>query len=214
MLQYLNYIKSELTKMDPNNQIGLLSELELYQKAYRKYEKITKQSPLYNDITTSYNIHNFYLPTNESFSISWDIDSIYKKFEQYPTTQYMSLKDFDNLFASDLNNSKEEFDRIYSEVKSIYPHTHNNVLTIFFKPLHCNLIVDGRHRYIEFKKFKPNALINLSYFNSNDIIDCIISSFDLVKYIIINNIDEINNFILNKGNLEHIIDFEKCGLFI
>lgn len=214
MLQYLDYIKNELTKMDSNNQIGLISELELYKKMYCKYEKITKQSPIYNGVTTSYNMHNFYLPTNESFSISWNIDLIYKKFEQYSTTQYVSLKKFETLFVSDLNNSKEEFDRIYNEVKSTYAHTHNNILTVLFKPLHCNLILDGRHRYIEFKKFKPNALINLSYFDSNDIIDCIISSFDLVKYIIMNNIDEINNFILSKGNLERIINFEKCGLSI
>ena len=107
---------------------------------------------------------------------------------------------------------KEEFDRIYAEVNSIHSHNYNDILTIHFKPFHCNLILDGRHRYTEFKKFKPDDSINVSFLDSNDFIDCIISASDLTNYIILNNIDEINNYILGKGKLEQVINFKLCNL--
>ena len=99
-----------------------------------------------------------------------------------------------------------------AEAKVIHSHNYNDILTIHFKPFHCNLILDGRHRYTEFKKFKPDDSINVSFLDSNDFIDCIISASDLTNYIILNNIDEINNYILGKGKLEQVINFKLCNL--
>ena len=47
---------------------------------------------------------------------------------------------------------------------------------------------------------------------TNLFIDCIISVSDLTNYIILNNIDEINNYILGKGKLEQVINFKLCNL--
>ena len=208
MLKYLDYVTNEISKIEPT----LVEELNIYKNMYIKYEKSSLLSPIYKGTAELFNMHNFLLPTDENISISWDIDLIYKKYAKSSTTQYLSLTDFNTYFDNDLKNSKDEFDRVYSEVNSIHSHTYNDILTILFKPLHCNLILDGRHRYTEFKKFKPEQPINISYFNSNDIIVCIISASDLVKYIILNNIDELNDYILGKGNLQYVINFEKCGL--
>ena len=101
--------------------------------------------------------------------------------------------------------------KLDNSVKNIFPHTYNNILTIFFKPMHKNLILDGRHRYIEFKKFKKNQLINFSYLNSEDIMDCIPTAFDLVKYIILNNLSEMKSFYDQKKNIE-TMNFEFYGL--
>ena len=73
--------------------------------------------------------------------------------------------------------------------------------------MHKNLILDGRHRYIEFKKFKKNQLINFSYLNSEDIMDCIPTAFDLVKYIILNNLSEMKSFYDQKKNIETFLKF-------
>ena len=208
MLKYLEYVTNELSKSAPE----LLEEIQIYKDMYIKYEKSALPSPLYNGSAHLFNTHNFILPTNENISISWDIDLIYKKISHCSSTKYLSLSEFETIFANDLEQSKEEFVRIYAEVNSIHSHNYNDILTIHFKPFHCNLILDGRHRYTEFKKFKPDDSINVSFLDSNDFIDCIISASDLTNYIILNNIDEINNYILGKGKLEQVINFKLCNL--
>lgn len=212
MLKYLTYIENEFLNININNPNELLSELNLYKKMYCKYKGTTMHNPLYLGNMTSLDVHNFLLPTNESFTISWDIDLIYQKFSNYQTTHFLSLEDFNSLFRSDIENSNSELKKIYKKVKHIHSHTYNDILTLYFSPFDCNLILDGRHRYIEFAKLNPNQLINISYFNSNDVIDCIVSAFDLVQYIIINNIYELYNFLFKDGSLEQMISFEKCRL--
>lgn len=66
-------------------------------------------------------------------------------------------------------------------------------------------------KLIEFKKFKKNQLINFSYLNSEDIMDCIPTAFDLVKYIILNNLSEMKSFYDQKKNIE-TMNFEFYGL--
>lgn len=214
MLAYLNYVKIYLTKINHPNKFDLIQELNTYQKMYIAFQNNPSESPIYIKTSNIYDVHNFHLPTNESFTISWDIERIYKKYENYSTTQYLTLPEFESIFQWDLAASQKEFSEIYNKIESIHEHTFDDILTIYFKPTHNNLIFDGRHRYTEFKKFKPDALINFSYFNSNDIIDSIVYSFDLVQYIIINNLEEINNFICGYDNLEHILHFNDYGLFI
>lgn len=209
MVKYLDYVSREISKVAPI----FVKDINMYKNMYIKYEKSFSFSPIYNGTIDLWNRHNFILPTGESFSISWDIDLIYNKYYNTSDTKYISLDEFDDFFENDLRNSKDEFDKINTEVNSIHSHTYNDILTMYFKPFHCNLIIDGRHRYTEFKKFKPKQLINISYLNSNEIIDCIIYTSDFVKYIILNNIDELNEYIfLRKGNLQNIISFEKYGL--
>lgn len=208
MIKYLDLFEKDMKK---HNADYFVEQIQLYKNMYTHYKNTSCPSPIYTGILNHGDTHCFYFPTNENVNLTWDVNLIYKKFLKFNTTRYISLKDFEKIFSSDLKESQEEIKRIYNSVKNIFPHTYNNILTIFFKPMHKNLILDGRHRYIEFKKFKKNQLINFSYLNSEDIMDCIPTAFDLVKYIILNNLSEMKFFYDQKKNIE-TMNFEFYGL--
>lgn len=218
MIEYINYIEQEIFKIDIpyQNKDLLLTELRLYKEKYEQYKDCDNYSPIYHDNKNldEIGIHNFNLPTGEAFTITWDIAQVYNKTldELAIERKTLSLIQFNKLFHDEIIESKSELDEICEKFTTALSHTHENILGIYFRPFRTNIILDGWYRFVEHLKFHPNAQIPIFYTSSDTIMDCIIYKKDLVRYIILSNIEEIDSYLSGKGKLEHILNFEKCGL--
>lgn len=165
MLKYLDYIMTELSQLKKNYIYEtLVNEIKLYKKYWCEYSTDNSRNPLYNSTPRFYDTHNFDLPTGGSVSISWDIDRLYN-IAQQTIINRVSLCDFEELLFNDLTASATEILRISNEINSIHDHKYKPILVIYFKPIQNALILEGRHRYVEFKKFKSSELIPFYYLN-------------------------------------------------
>ena len=210
MLKYLNYVHTELSKIKETEITNiLLPEILTYQKYWEKYSCNNFSSPFYKGTPDSYNTHHFILPTEENVSISWDIDKLYKLSEK-TSINYLSLSKFEALLCHDLTASNDEFINITRKVKTINSHRYKPALVIHFKPTHNDILIDGRHRYIEYKKFKPSEKIPFYYLDDEICITSILTKRELLTYIILHNIEIINDYITGQGTLEKIINIKNC----
>ena len=78
--------------------------------------------------------------------------------------------------------------------------------------MHQNLILDGRHRCTELLKFAPSHPIELLYLDSTTVINSLLTPFDLVKYIILNNIEEIHNYLFGDKTIKNMLHFSDYNL--
>lgn len=210
MLKYLDYIITELSKIEEKDiSEALINEVNLYKEYWNKYSTDNSRNPLYNSIPSLYDTHNFDLPTGESVSISWDIDGLYNVAKQAPINQ-ASLSDFEGLLFNDLIASADEILRVSHEVNSIHKHKYEPILVIYFKPMQNALLLDGRHRYIEFKKLKSSELIPFYYLDDEMCFTNILLKKELLTYIILHNIEVINNFMMGQETLERMLNIENC----
>lgn len=210
MVKYLNYIYTELSKIKENEIVDiLLPEILIYQKYWKKYSCDNSRNPFYKEIPDSYNTHHFILPTAENVSISWDIDKLYKLSENI-FLNYLSLAEFETLIQHDLTASKDEFESISQEVNTINTHRYKPILVMHFKPTNNDILIDGRHRYIEYKKLKSSEKIPFYHLDDEMCITSILTKRELLTYIILHNIEIINNYITGQGTLKKIINIKNC----
>lgn len=210
MLKYLDYVKTELSKIEEKEiAYALINEINLYKDYWEKYSSDNSRNPLYHSVPNLYNTHNISLHTGETVSISWDIDQLYTVAQKAPVNQ-VHLSDFESLLHDDLVASDDEFTRVFQEVDSVHTHKYEPILTICFKPTHSVLLVDGRHRYTEYKKFKSSELVPFYYLDDEMCFTNILLKKELLTYIILHNIEVINNFITGQGTLDRILNLKNC----
>lgn len=213
MLKYLNCIKSQLRDLlsdDKEICNALIDEINTYYDYSKKYSSDISRSPLYKSTPQLYNIHNFNLPEDEPITISWDVDFLYKLSQHYYPIEYMSLYEFEKYLSHDISSTQNELDRIDKEITSLHNHTYTPILIIDFKPFETPLIIDGRHRYIEYKRLKSSHNIPCYIIDDEFAIQGIMTKKDLVNYIILHNISTINNYITGKGSMDRIISLKVC----
>lgn len=204
MIKYLDYIiyKTEsLSHLKPTSYI--INKLKIHRKYLQKYSAEKSQ----NYICSEYNKHNFDLPTGETISLSWNVDKLYEYAESHLEISTLSLSNFEKNTNDDLCNSRETFSEIYRYTSSMIEHKYKPILIMNFKPFASTLIIDGRHRYIEYKKFKPNELIPIYTIDDNDAMFSLLGKKDLLLYTIMHNTRVISNYIFNNGSIDDLIDF-------
>lgn len=207
MLKYLNYVLSFLHSN--NIYSGVLpDEINIYKEYWLKYNADNSISPLYNSIPDECDCHCFILPTNEKIFIRWDIEQLYQIVGS--NIHHISLAMFENLIEMDLKNTTEEISRIHNLVNTLHNHRHVPILLLHFKPTNNFIILDGRHRYIEYKKFKQHTNLPVYILNDEQCFTSIIYKKDLLSYIILHNIEVINSFILGKESLTKLLNLKKC----
>lgn len=211
MLKYLDYVLSVIQTIDEVNAKRTLSdEINIYKEYWKKYNSDTSRNSLYNSVPELYDRHYFFLPTDETVTISWDIEQLYEVANSSIKSTYLSLIEFEKLTETDRINAYDELKRIDREVISLYPHTHTSILLINFKPTNNLIIIDGRHRYMEYKKLKPNELLPVYILDDEQCFSNIFLKNDFLSYIILHNIEVINNFLLGKESLSRIINLKRC----
>ena len=206
MQKYLEYVKYCITTNDVltdamkfdciarlNKDIAFCSQC----KDNSPDDNIDKQP---NEII-NWDTHHFHFFTGETIKLSWDIDRVYKKTVLINPTK-SSVSEFETLLSHDLNFSEAEFNKVSLEVKSIQKHKYGPVLICHMVPFNSYILLDGRHRYIERKKF--DSQIDYIVLQSDQIIDCLFSSYEMALYALIHNISIINDAFM--GDF-HFYDF-------
>lgn len=213
MIKYLNYVQSEIIvneKLNGDKKNFLISKLSNYISLWNYYKNDDTLSVLHPEEYGLLDTHNFQFPTNETIQISWDIDKIYRKSAMIQPKK-ISLTDIEKLIIQDISNSIYEFTRVENEVKSIYKHKYAAVLIFYFSPQNAYIMLDGRHRFIEERKFKKNGCISAFILDSDNYLDCLIHKKDHLAYIILHNIKIISNCLGGCGNLDGLLEFQDKG---
>lgn len=204
MIKYLDYIiyKTEsLSYLKPTSDI--INKLKIHRKYLEKYSNKKIEEYTY----PAHNKHNFHFPTGETISLSWDVDKLYEYAESHLEISTLSLSNFEKITHDDLCNSIETFSEIYRYTSSMIEHKYKPILIMNFKPFASKLIIDGRHRYMEYKKFKPNELIPIYTIDDNDATFGLLGKKDLLLYTIIHNTKVISDYMFNNGSINDLIDF-------
>ena len=80
------------------------------------------------------------------------------------------------------------FKEIRKNIKPKYPHTYQEILIAFYQPLEYDMILDGRHRYIEAEAFSLNKKLPVIHLHSDEIISALVDLNSFLNYIIVRKI--------------------------
>ena len=216
MEKYLKYIKNEIDKFsEPMIRNICMTEICKYIYLWEKYSTDCSLNPLYDCNPFSYSEiryekHDFNFHTGEKITIHWDIDKLYQIAMSTPTLKYnMSLNDFENLLQSDLCVSLQELREIEQKVQSLCSHKYDPILVVNYKPIKCYILLDGRHRYIEYKKFKQNELLPVYILDDELCFQSIINKKELLSYCIMHNIKVMNDVMIGNTDFQKMINIDK-----
>ena len=188
MINYLKTLHENILAEEPDISSYLIPELDLYISYYSQYCNNDEFCNEYLSIPSQYDMRVFHFDTNEHITISWDTDKLNNYALKHKSPLYMTLDEFNNYFQADLSYSSYELHQISHKINSVRKHTYTSILTMAFYPMDSNLIIDGRHRYIEYKKFKSTCRIPVYIFKDIECINSIFLKKDLISYIILYNI--------------------------
>ncbi len=181
------------------------SEIEKYKQYWEKYHMDCSSNPLYNSSPYACDQQTFFLTDNEQVTIRWDVDLLYQIAASSTQIEFLSLREFEEIIESALLYSSDEFSYIEKYITPIHNHVYSPILLMNFHPLYETIILDGRHRYIEYKKFYPTASIPVYILDDQQCYNCILHKNELLAYIIMHNIAEMNNYIFD-GIYPNIMD--------
>lgn len=207
LIKYLNYIEQEIFKVQNDSKKELASnEISLYKEYWQLYKDDLTFNPLNPYPLALSDRHYFNFHTKEQIEIRWNIESIYLHAKNNLNVKYLHLEQFEKLVYENLLSSIEELQLINRKVQTLYKHEYQPILIMNFSPMNQYILLDGRHRYIEYKKFKKNELIPIYLVDDISCINFILHKNELVAYIITHNIKILNDFLFCGGNLEKLIN--------
>ena len=204
MVEYLKIVKSALLN-DEENRRQLAGEIDTYIRKYRKARQTIQANPMHTNSTGEINTHSFVFPTGEEISISWDIGQIRSDIKNN-SIQYLALPRLKEIIQADLAASIDEFIDIGNEVVSVKHHLDEPLIVMDFKPQRSYLLIDGRHRFVEYAKFNQKSLIPCYFIDSEDCCKNIILKRDLIIYKILKNIWVVKRYMEGESCLAELED--------
>lgn len=212
MQNYLLLVKNQIQSHSCDSSIKdyFIKEISLYQKYWQKYSNDLSDNPLNKAKDGKCDLHYFDFPTNEQITISWNIDSIYQyAIANKIPIRNLQLNEFESLLRDDIIATEEELNVIHAYVDSVYEHQYTPILIMNFKPMNQHIILDGRHRYVEYKKLNPTAKIPIYVVDDDNCIEHINLKNQLVAYIIVHNIKIIADYLMGSNDYSKIISLTK-----
>lgn len=132
--------------------------------------------------------HVYHFPDNIDVSIQYSIPII-RELAGKDYERYISFKELKELLAYDIEQSKEEFDDIRKLVVGKYKHKAESLVIMYYIPHERWLLLDGRHRFVEYEKFNPDAeCVSVLAVNSKMLMPAIINKCGFICYCIQQNI--------------------------
>lgn len=131
-------------------------------------------------------------------TISWDVQKVFAYAQQNNTIDYYSLDELNSLLYKDITSSIDEFQRIATKI--VYQHKNqiNPLLVMYFAPMGLYIFLDGRHRFIEFMKYKQNQLIPVYTVRDDECSKFILHANEYVIYAILHNLHCMNGCFSNE----------------
>lgn len=102
---------------------------------------------------------------------------------------------------------------ILSEL-TLYPHTYQEILIAFYQPLEYDMILDGRHRYIEAEAFSLNKKLPVIHLHSDEIISALVDLNSFLNYIIVRNIKVFYDCVFGGKSMRPLLQFSDFGVYI
>ena len=95
-----------------------------------------------------------------------------------------------------------------------YPHTYQEILIAFYQPLEYDMILDGRHRYIEAEAFSLNKKLPVIHLHSDEIISALVDLNSFLNYIIVRNIKVFYDCVFGGKSMRPLLRFSDFGVYI
>ncbi len=141
-----------------------IDTISLYIEYWKKYSHDDSFTSKYNNIPDEYDRRKLYFSTGEEIVVHWDIVKLHKYAQKHLEIQKVTLEKLSEILTDDLSiYSNDTYEEAFNKVKSLNKHVYDPILIMSFSPMNATFILDGRHRYIEYMKFKKNKLIPIGW---------------------------------------------------
>ena len=129
--------------------------------------------------------------------------------------EYMAAEEIKKFCEIDIKASEERsFKEIRKNIKPKYPHTYQEILIAFYQPLEYDMILDGRHRYIEAEAFSLNKKLPVIHLHSDEIISALVDLNSFLNYIIVRNIKVFYDCVFGGKSMRPLLQFSDFGVYI
>ena len=127
----------------------------------------------------------------------------------------MAAEEIKKFCEIDIKASEERsFKEIRKIIKPKYPHTYQEILIAFYQPLEYDMILDGRHRYIEAEAFSLNKKLPVIHLHSDEIISALVDLNSFLNYIIVRNIKVFYDCVFGGKSMRPLLQFSDFGVYI
>lgn len=164
---------------------------------YTQILRIIKDKKRINDYLYDYSLflndqthddHVYHFPQKIDIFIRYSIPII-KLLANKEQEKYISFKELTELLDYDLTQSKGELDCLRSLITQKQKHDSPFLIIMYHIPNDKWLLLDGRHRYIEYEKFSINEEhIPVLMVDSEQLMRAIINKDGFIAYCIQHNI--------------------------
>lgn len=131
--------------------------------------------------------HVYHFCDNIDISIQYSIPVV-RKLAGKEHEKYMSFKDLKRLLYYDIEQSREEMDNLRKLIVRRQKHNSQFLIVMYHVPNGTWLLLDGRHRFIEYEKFQPDAeRVPVLVVDSEMLYSAIINKSGFIAYCIQHN---------------------------
>lgn len=142
----------------------------------------------------THDAHIFHFPENIDISIQYSIPII-RLLAVKENEKYISFEQLKERLAYDTEQSKEVLDEIRQLITDKREHEPASLVIMYYIPHKRWLLLDGRHRFIEYEKFDPNAeSVPILEVDSKMLLPAIINKSGFIACCIQHNIDVLDNY--------------------
>lgn len=172
-------------------------------------EYIYYDSTLCVDSRPQYDEHVYHFPDNIDISIPYSIPTV-RMLAGKENEIYISFQEIKKMLAFDVEQTCEEFNAIRKLVVNKQKHTPESLIIMYSVPLNQWLILDGRHRYVEYEKFNPlEERVPVLMVTSDMLISAIVNKKGRIAYCVQHNMFVFQNYKIRdwKKNLINIYQY-------
>lgn len=131
--------------------------------------------------------HVYHFIDNINIRIQYSIP-IVRKLAGKENEKHMSFKELEQLLRYDIEQSRGEFDALRALIVRRQKHSAQFLIIMYHVPNGTWLLLDGRHRFIEYEKFQPDAKrVPVLAVDSEMLFSAIINKSGFIAYCIQHN---------------------------
>lgn len=132
--------------------------------------------------------HIYHFSEDIDITICYSIPII-RNIASKENEKYISFESLRNLLSYDLEQSKEHMDVLRRKIVEKRKHDSKFLIIMYHAPQEKWLLLDGRHRFIEYEKFNPNeAKIPVLVVDSEWLMGAILNRSGFIAYCVQHNL--------------------------
>lgn len=163
-------------------------------KAIDKMEGLITDSK-YSRYFLSYQEHHsriIYMPFNNQKEILYNNYAV-RLIANKKEVCEMNFEELSVILSNDYSVSTQGLSDIYNNIEKPISHNTDSLLIMYYYPLDKYLLLDGRHRYVEYLKFNLTKPIRVKFVSSEEIRDTIMNHQGFLAYCIHYNLRSLHD---------------------